>query len=468
MARARKDDAAGRRSRRREPSKVPGRRIGAILILGLVAIVGAWILRVYMTPRATPSVVAATAAEATPEIAELLYEAEEVAFEFRRRFPDTAESLDILALLHSHFGQIEEAARLWEKCIERDPTFVNAHYRLGLIERDQGKNARATRHFQQATRLEPDSSYLIIHLAKSLVTEGRLEEAASALEAERKTRPSAVATLVVLGDAYLQLKQYEKARDAYARTVDLAPGLATARYGLGTSYLQLGEKEEAKEQLTKFQELKARDEQAHRDRLKDTQLGLHEVQHSVAEIQTAVAKAYIANGDPSTAEGLLQRAWRLAPESAEAPRVLAWLYEREGRVDEAVRTLNELAAALPDDFAVQLSLGQLLAQIGRVDEAEQSFRRAAELTPNEAGAHSLLAEFYLRVAHKPSEAILAARKAIDLAPTADHYYLLAMACHGGGEKQPALAAIERAISLAPDQTEYHGLRDAIRMGQRAE
>jgi tetratricopeptide (TPR) repeat protein len=213
-----------------------------------------------------------------------------------------------------------------------------------------------------------------------------------------------------------------------------------------------------------FQELKARDEQAHRDQLKDTELGLHRVEGGVAEIETNVAKAYIAFGVPQKAEELLERAFQLNPSSPEPARVLAWLFEREGRVDEAVQTLSDVAAALPEDFTVHLALGQLLARIGRVEEAEQNFLRMVDLTPNQASGHVVLARFYLEAAHKPDEAKGAAQRAVDLAPTAENYFLLAEACYGSGDLQHASAAIERAIALEPDRVEYHRLRDAIPRG----
>lgn len=437
------------------------RRIWLLVAGGLVAIGAAYLVRGHFVTELPPSAVAETAGEASPKVAALLYEADEVGRQMLAEFPESVDALNVMAMLHARFGEQENAISYWERCLEVQPDFAEAHFQIGLIAHERGDNAEASKHFARATEIDNTLSNYPVHWAKSLTNEGKLEEAAEVLRADLEKHPDSVASLTILGDTYLQLNKHAKAKACYQRVVELAPEVTSVHYGLGRACSKLGEQDAAQKHLARFKELKKRDEQAHRQELKTEELGLSRARKSVAEVLTTAAKGYVFRGDTQKAEELLRRARDLSPELSESVRLLAWLYERQGRVDEAVAALSKFVKLVDDDAAAYLRLAKLQTQVGDLEGAEKSFQRLTELVPKEADAYAMLAEFELHVRGDAEQARRAARQAVELDATASHYFLLAMACWEVGDADAASDAVEQAVALAPENDDYRRLQTAI-------
>lgn len=78
----------------------------------------------------------------------------------------------------------------------------------------------------------------------------------------------------------------------------------------------------------------------------------------------------------------LDRAWELLPEEAQLPRleIQAYRYLEEGKIDEAVATVEELLAAAPQDSKRAHKLhGDLLVRKGDRKQALASYRKALEI-----------------------------------------------------------------------------------------
>ncbi len=79
------------------------------------------------------------------------------------------------------------------------------------------------------------------------------------MELEQAVRLSPPASLqyFLLGQAYLQLEDYAKAKTNYEKAALLQPDDSRAYYGLATACDKLGESDKAKEYQEKFRKLKA-------------------------------------------------------------------------------------------------------------------------------------------------------------------------------------------------------------------
>jgi tetratricopeptide (TPR) repeat protein len=80
---------------------------------------------------------------------------------------------------------------------------------------------------------------------------------------------------------------------------------------------------------------------------------------------------------------LVARAAQLAPENGAVLDSLGWGHFKQGRVDEAVRWLEDAVARSPGDPTINWHLGDAYAAAGRTLEAEFQWRRALELEPDE-------------------------------------------------------------------------------------
>ncbi len=102
--------------------------------------------------------------------------------------------------------------------------------------------------------------------------------------------------------------------------------------------------------------------------------------------------AAIEARDYDTALESLQRALALRDDSAEARYAFAWLLQKRGYTEDAVRELSKLLAQHPDEVRARLMLGSLYAEkLGQPKLAREQYMQALALDPNNAQATNLRA-----------------------------------------------------------------------------
>lgn len=440
------------------------RRRRVLLLGGVICLVGlaSWgAVRIYRS-RWMPAhnAIAEVAADATPEVAALLREANQVANRLLREFPESPEAVHVMARLYYRFGKAEEGVQLSQRCLELDPNFGPAYHAIGVSAMENGEYQKAADYLREAIELDPGASAFPVQLAEVLINQGKLEEAVEVLEKNLESYPRSMASLALLGQAYVQLKEYQKARTCLEKAIEIGPGYTNAYYGLATACARLGDQDKSQQYMERFKALKARDEQTHREGLKLSD-DAATVGEAVADIYAAAGNVYLAHGDVQTAEAHLLKAAGLAPNHVTSREVLAWLYERQGRTEEALKMLAELSNSGRDDLGVQMRVGALYAQLRRFDEAERAYKRAIELTPRQAGGYATLADLYLQAGRKLPEAKLLALKAVDLEPVARYFAVLSVACQRNGDLAGAVSAIDQAIAAEPDNEDYQRARTWI-------
>lgn len=452
-------------------SRLAGRRVLTLVLAGaLCAAVWAVVLASAWSHRARGPdfpAIAQVAQRSTAEVATFLQEARETLMRLAEEFPDTPETYEVLAAAHFHLDLPDEAIRFAQKCLELDPQFGMAHHWLGVVARQRGYHAEAAEHFRRAMELGAESPGLVVDLADALTKAGRPEEAIPILTEDLRLHPGSVSSLIVLGETYSRCKRYAEARSTLEKAIQAAPDYTTAYLALSTACARLGDEAKSREYLQQFKKLKDRDEQIHRESLKAPD-PLADVRWDVAQTRLGAARVYLLYGHLEAAEENLRRAAELDPKLWDCRRLLAWLYEQQGRTDEALQTLADFTAAAPDDPKGHMFLGALLGRLGRVDQAAASYRKAIALAPGQAMGHAALADLYLTAGQpdKLAEARSLAQKAVDLQPTARHFFLLAMACRRLGDLPGARAAIDRAVELEPRNPEYQQAQESLRTAGR--
>jgi len=332
------------------------------------------------------------------------------------------------------------------------------------VARDRGENEEAAEWFRKALEYAPGEPQTCVHLAQALIDLGQTAEATEVLEANLARYPCSLPSFVLLGDVYVQLKQYDKAKKHLEKAIEMSPDYTCAYYSLAMACTGLDETAESRRYMEKSKELKAQDEQAHREWLR-TGDDLPRVQKDASGILTAAGKAYLAHGDPQTAEEVLLRAAELCENEPECHQVLAWLYERQGRTREAEDALSRGCEANPEDIGIHLRLGALLAKQGKLDAAEEALEEAIQIMPYQGGGYAALANMHLMSGRKLAEAKELATQAVELEPLAKNYFLLGSICQRVGDREAARAAIEQAAALEPGNPQYREACELVRRGR---
>ena len=307
------------------------------------------------SPPPVPQAPASSLPPADMTAADLVRECQEVAVEVSERYPNTPYALVILAQSLAIQGKHVEAMNAWEKCLEADPNLADGY--AGMIElaaRD-GDFAKAVEIGRRALAATATPAVRNI-LGHALLQVDKPEEAVRVLEENLKRNdPRSPPALYLLGKAHSRLGNWELARKYYAAAIEANPDYVHAYYGLFNVCARLGRKEESQRYLADFKRLQRRNEdnlvrlRTARDELEEDRyraeaaitVGL------LAPLHVSAARVYYNLRDTRKAEEHWRRAAAMAPGDLESRASLVMLQRQEGRIDDAIRTLQEMVAIEP-------------------------------------------------------------------------------------------------------------------------
>lgn len=143
------------------------------------------------------------------------------------------------------------------------------------------------------------------------------------------------------------------------------------------------------------------------------------------------------------------------PRHAFGWKTLGVVYQRQGRLDEALMAKKKAVELAPDDEGAHGNLGNALQAKGCLGEAEQSFRRALAIRADFAEAHGNLGNV-LNEQGRCAEAEMTFRHALTLrADYPEAHCNLGIALLRLGRISEAESSFRSALAIKPDYSEAH-------------
>ncbi|MHC4734464.1 MAG: tetratricopeptide repeat protein [Planctomycetota bacterium] len=387
------------------------------------------------------------------EIAALKTEEMQLTQQLLRNFPGSDATLAFVGSVYGQHGNNTEAVKLLNKALELNPNRPDVYDALGWVAFTKGAHEEAITHWRRALEIGAKLPDLRSSIAFSLMALGRHTEAIEQLKNNVQIFPKSVYSNFLLGQAYLQQKDYENAKKHYQTAIRLDQNYVNAYYGLFTAYSRLKQQDKAREYMAAFKKLKAEEMKAlkARDKLYDDLITMRQ---TVAGNQILAARIYQAEGRSDKTEELLQKAVTLDPENPTCLMELADFYSATNRPAEVLKMYKRISEIEPQNPACFLNIGVIAATLKRFDDAEEAFREVIKLAPEDSSGYRELAWLYLNTKNSYDQARKLAEKAVKLEKTAANYYLLTCACEMNGDRTNALKAAEQAIQLDPGNVEY--------------
>ncbi len=268
--------------------------------------------------------------------------------------PKTSNKLELSYLLGLAYHQ----KRDYVHAVEHLSASINA-----MLETD--------RNYRQAIQLLGISHYLL----------GHHKEAIPFLEKTSAFIPDSAEITYALGACYLQTRNPDKSREAFARMFKVQQSSAAA-YLINAQMMVRQQFEElAEQELKRAVNLDPKLPQVH------FLLGEMAIYH--AEIDRGIA--------------LLQKEIEINPAFALAYYWLGEAYSRQLKWDEAIAPLQKSIWLNPYFSGPYIVLGKVYLKKEELPNAESMLRRATQMDPNNFSAHHLLAQVLQR-ANRPEEA----------------------------------------------------------------
>jgi tetratricopeptide (TPR) repeat protein len=124
---------------------------------------------------------------------------------------------------------------------------------LGILYFEKEVFEEAIRFFERALELDPLDTEVRVGLAIAHRAEGRTPAAVAELRSAIQTEGQSYDLLILLANLLMEQEKYDEAAEAAARAIEIDPRRLDAHYLLGLAYQQMGEDEKAREEFEKVE-----------------------------------------------------------------------------------------------------------------------------------------------------------------------------------------------------------------------
>jgi len=159
-------------------------------------------------------------------------------------------------------GDLNVAEMCLVHVLKKHRDYPDIYSMLGAIYHNRGRFGDAIRLFEKALEINPEYEEVRLQLAVTLNDLGRYDKAREILAplAKSNVDPDSLAKHRLankhseLGDKYMEVNQFDRARAEYKRALSLRPGFLDIRRKLAVALRRLGRLEESKNELFRILE----------------------------------------------------------------------------------------------------------------------------------------------------------------------------------------------------------------------
>ncbi len=269
-------------------------------------------------------------------------------------------------------GRQELAGDVLRKIVQANPGATDARNALARIEIADGNIDIAEGLLTTVIQSDRVNLVALLELARIAELRGDKEKMVVLLEQAASAHPRALVPRVILIRESLVSNQPDKVERLADELVGI--GFSNARIGeiVANVFAQVGRSDEA---LAQFQKAARLDPQS-------------------ASIQSGIARVNFALGRTVAARQALDRALEITPGWPPAMTGLALIAVSQGKVEDALRLVEEFKSLHPDNPAAFVLEGEILLYQREFSRSAEAFRRAVG---RGAGGKAVLREYQARV-----------------------------------------------------------------------
>jgi tetratricopeptide (TPR) repeat protein len=307
-----------------------------------------------------------------------------------KKSPDLVQAQLLLADAYRSLGRLDEAASVIREQIRRAPQNARYYFLLGVVLQQQKKSDEATKAFEKAAELEPDSPLAAEQLIEMDVASKKFDVAIGRVERQLQRNPNSAAAHFMEGQIYAAQGDWGRAEAALRKSLELDAKFSAAYELLITTFIAANKVPEA------ISELETLLSKAPGNARALMTLGaIYERQKDYPKARDAYEKVLSKNPDfvPALnnlaylyaerldkldkASELARKARTLQPADPSTADTLGWILYKQGDYQQAVTILQESADKLSDNPEVAFHLGMASYMMGQTEAARTAFQKAA-------------------------------------------------------------------------------------------
>ena len=250
----------------------------------------------------------------------------------------------------------------------------------GVVFAQQGRTVDAADRLQRATGMDPNNDEAFFNLCIVHMQDHKFEAARDDIQKAIAIKADSAGYEDKLGTILIELKNWDAAKQAFAKAIEKDPALFKSYYKLGRVHEQLAQNEDGNENLQ--QALKRYTEAVEKG-------------PRFLEAYSALGRLYADLGYLDQAAQVLKGAEEVAlagtDEAALVHHLLGTVYQQQQKNDDAVREFRAALEINPGMADALFSLGWTYATMGNREEATRFLRKYVDAAGANAPQHYLKA-----------------------------------------------------------------------------
>jgi tetratricopeptide (TPR) repeat protein len=354
-------------------------------------------------------------------------------------------------------GLVDRAKEKIREELQRNPSSIKGYNLLGIICTDQKDYANGLDAFQQALKLDANSTGTLNNLGNLYVAQEKLDLAEKEFRKGLRLEPGNRDGNYNLG---LVLMARGSPVEAIAHFQRVHPLDVATRFNLTRAYLRAGRTAEGLKMATELSAQNKDDVQVHstlgvllasEKQYRAAQFELEEasaLQPETMEILYSLGQAYLQTRDYKKAELILNRALKLKPDSPETLYLLAQVDQDQGRSVDALDLLVRAHKLAPQNTDVIFLLARVSMTQNYFEDAIPLLESGLKIAPKRSDLHAALGESYF-MSGKAEKAIEEFKALVELDPSARSYAFLGLSYRHLGRFDEARKYFEAGLKQDP-------------------
>lgn len=361
----------------------------------------------------------------------------------RGQYEFTLVELMQQALAYHRSGHLNEARRLYNQVLGREPSHYDALHLLGVLEQASGDVPLAINLLEQAVRLQPTNAAFCVDLGVALYQAGHIKLAEFQYRQAIALQTDNVDAHNNLGNVLKDLGRVDEAMCSYRTALSLRVD-PVIHYNLANLLQETGHLEQAVAHYQQALALRV------------------DYPEALGNFGSVLQKL----GRLDEAESCYLRAIAFEPNYVEAHNNLGNVRKDQGKFVEAIASYHAAVALRPYNAGMQHNLANALKELGKIEEALSSYRHTIAIDPGYFDAWCSLAAL-LQLQGETEQAIQTWQQALVLRPDSiDVLNNLGCALHADGLVDEAMKSYRAAMVINPDSAEVQFNSASVLHGQR--